>query len=161
MRRYVIAMVVATGLLVGMASAASGARFTKKQACDLVKESDIEAAFFSDPSQTTGDGKKGKFTTCTWLLTPDGGRATVFVGIDKTNKLNKADFKEKSKAATSEKVSGIKKGFYDGETGGTVTFIKGANFVNVQYLGATPADAAGAKDSVIGLAKVLYKRLKS
>src|SRR5262245_47411236 len=135
----------------------AGAGLTKKQACDLVDESDVEAAFGAAPSDTVSDGKKGQFTTCTWRV-PDanGATGTVFVGIDKVSKPATKDFAKRSKSPTAEKVKGIKKGFHDGQT---VTFITNGNFVNVQYVGATPADTAANEDAIVGFAKTVYDAL--
>ena len=157
MRTRLIAVVSIAVLLVGGGSAAgaSVSSFTKKSACDLISEDDVTGIFGEAPTQTTEDGKKGKFTTCTWMVpTPEGSSATVFIGIDKPNALNKKDFKGNSKSSTAEKVAGIKKGFIDGIT---VTFIQNGNFVNVQYLAAT--GEATNTDGLIALAKALYKKL--
>ena len=121
----------------------------------LIPEATIEEIFGAAPRATIEDGKKGKYTTCTWMVPgPDGVSLTVFIGIDKPNKLNKADFKENSKSATAEKVEGIKKGFIDGIT---VTFIQHKNFVNVQVLEGTPEETD--TDGLIELAKELYSKL--
>ena len=152
MVRRLVAAVVISGALVGLVvTPASG--FTKKKGCKLISEADIEEIFGAAPTQTTPGDKKGKYTTCTWKLPTDAGDATVFIGLDKPNKLNKSDFKKKSKGDV-EKVKGIKKGFLDGIT---VTFIKNDNFVNVQYLGPNPE--ATNTDGLIELAKELYGKL--
>jgi len=154
MVRRLIAAAVLSGVLVGLAVTPASA-FTKKKACKLIPEATVEEIFGAASTQTIEDGQKGKFTTCTWMVPgANGASVTVFIGIDKPNKLNKKDFKENSKAATAEKVKGIKKGFIDGIT---VTFIQHNNFVNVQVLAATPEDTD--TDALIELAKTLYKKL--
>lgn len=162
MRKHLVVASVTVGLLVLGATAASAADFTKKKACVLVTDSDVEEAFGAAPNPGVDQTEKGKFTTCTWTIPATGGTTTAFIGIDKTNKLNKKDFAEKRKGDTAEKVAGIKKGFYHVADGaGTVTFIKGDNFVNVQYLGISGSDPAASKDALIAFAKEAYKSLKA
>jgi hypothetical protein len=161
MRMRVIAGIAVAVLLVGSATVAgaSVSSFTKKKGCDLITEDDIAGIFGEAPTQTTDDGKKGKFTTCTWMVpTSSGGSATVFIGLDKPNKLNKQDFKEKDKLPNAENVDGIKKGYLLAEGNvTTVTFVKSGNHVNVQYLAAT-GDTVNT-DGLIDLAKALYEKL--
>lgn len=153
-RRRLLATVVISGLLVGVMAAPASGSFTKKQACKLITESDIEGFFGAAPTQTVPDGEKGKFTTCTWKVPAGTGEATVYIGIDKVNKLNQKDFNENKNSSTAEKVPGIKQGFLDGIT---LTFIKNGNFVNVQHLAATPAETDS--EALTGLAKELYGKL--
>jgi len=158
MARRLIVAVMISGMLVGVAASSAGASaatsFTKKEACKLVTAGDIEAAFGAAPTETTKDGKAGKFTTCTWKVPSASGDATAFVGIDKTNSLNSKDYGKRSKSPTAEKVPGIKKGFIDGNT---LTFVKNGNFVNVQYLGATPAETNA--DGLVAVATELNDKL--
>jgi hypothetical protein len=148
-------LIIGSGAMAG----ASVSSFTKKNGCDLITEDDIAEIFGEAPTQTTEDGKKGKFSTCTWIVpTPEGGSATVFIGLDKPNTLNKKDFKEKSRLPEVEKVSGIKKGYLLAEGNvTTVTFVQSGNHVNVQYLAAT--GEAVNTDGLIDLAKALYEKL--
>jgi hypothetical protein len=158
-RGIAIAVVGLLVLVIGAPAGASVSSFTKKSGCDLITEDDIAAIFGEAPTQTTEDGKKRKFFTCTWTVpTPDGGSATVFIGLDKPNTLNKKDFKEKSKLPEVEKVAGIKKGYLLAEGNvTTVTFVQHGNHVNVQYLAATGETVN--TDGLIDLAKELYKKL--
>lgn len=152
-RRFIAATAIA-GFLFGVATTSASA-LPKKPVCKIITEADIGDIFGAAPTDTIEDGQKGKFSTCTWKVpSASGSEATVFIGINKPNSLNKKDFKDNSKAPTAEKVPGIKKGFIDGIT---VTFIKGSNFVNVQYLGATPAETD--TDGLIALAKEIYGKL--
>ena len=154
MVRRLIAAVVVSGMALGVVATAASA-LPKKPVCKVITEADIQGVFGAAPTDTIEDGQKGKFSTCTWKVpASDGSETTAFIGIDKPNSLNKKDFKENSKSATAEKVPGIKKGFIDGNT---VTFIKGANFVNVQHLGATPEATNTA--ALIDLAKLIYSKL--
>jgi len=147
-------MVIAGGSLFGLGVVPATA-LPKAPVCKIVTAADIEDIFGVAPTDTIEDGQKGKFSTCTWKVpVPDGSEATAYVGIDKPNALNKKDFKKRSNAPTAEKVAGIKKGFLDGNT---VTFIKGSNFVNVQYLSVTADDAE--TDGLIDLAKLVYSEL--
>jgi hypothetical protein len=158
-RRLIAAMVMLLALMgVAMMPAAA---LTKKQACDLVSEDDVEAAFGAAPTTTTPDGEEGVYTTCTWILPAEGGSTnTVFVGIDKPSKIAKEDFKERRKAPDAEKVKGIKKGFVIAESNaGTVTFIRSGNFVNVQFLGSAAEDVEANTEGLIDLAKGLYDEL--
>jgi hypothetical protein len=152
-RRRLLATVVISGLIVGVMAAPASGSFTKKQACKLITKSDIEGFFGTAPTQTTEDGKTGKFTTCTWKI-PVGGESTVFVGIDKVNKANQKDFDQNKDSPTAEKVPGIKKGFIDGVT---VTFIKNGNFVNVQHLAGRPTETDS--EALVALAKEVYGKL--
>lgn len=157
MFRRIVVVGAVTALLSGIA-VAEAAEFTKMPACDLVTREAVEAAFGVAPTNTTPQDEKGKFSTCTWILpgaAPDTDIA--FVGINKPNKLAKKDFKTKSKNDATEKVPGIKKGFFLPEgNAGTVTFIKNGNFVNVQYLGDSPDEVQANKDKLFALATGLY-----
>ena len=154
MARRLVATAVISGVLLG-ALVTPASALTKKKACKLITEADIETIFGTAPTQTVEDFKKGKYTTCTWTVpTADGAQATVFIGIDKPSKLAKRDFEERRSSPTAEKVDGIKKGFIDEIT---VTFIQHGNFVNVQYLAASPEDTD--TDGLIALAQELYDKL--
>lgn len=158
-RRVLAATVISMVALAGLTMPASA--LTDEKACDLVSEDAITEYFGAPPTTTTPAGEEGVYTTCTWLLPAgDNATATAFVGIDKVSKLAKKDFKASSKSPNAEKVPGIKKGFILAASNvATVTFIKSGNFVNVQFLGSTPADAEANQDGLLSMAADLYDEL--
>ena len=80
----------------------------------------------------------------------------MFLGLSKVSAIAKEDFAANSKSPTAEKVPGLKKSFYDT---GTVTFIKGKSFVNLQFLGTIAGDDSVVAEALGTLAKKAAKRL--
>ena len=116
----------------------------------------MSAAFGGEPvgEGTPSPPYKG-FTSCTWAF-PAGGQ--VFLGVDKVSKVAKKDFAKRSKEPGAEKVPGLKKSFFtaviESGRGGTVTFIDGKTFVNLQFFTTTGTpDPDLLKASLTGLAK--------
>ena len=157
-----LAIVACAGMV--LAVSASGVAAAKtKNGCKAITTEDVNAAFSEITGSEAPEGTPTKFkgyTSCTWNF-PTG--VTVFIGVDKVSKVAKKDFDERRKASDAEKVSGLKKSFFapveTGE-GGTVTFIDGKTFVNLQYFTTAAVDDLDAvKDALVDLAKKAAKKL--
>ncbi len=143
--------------LAGVASAKT------KDGCRAITTDDVNAAFAATAGGEAPEGTPTEYqgyTSCTWNF-PNG--ATLFIGLNKVSKVSKQDFKERSKAPGAEKVPGLKKSFFEpveGGEGGTITFIDGTTFVNLQYFTTGSAgDPVTVKDALTTLAKKAAKKL--
>ena len=160
-RKRLLALIACAAITLGL-PLASGVEAKTKNGCKAITTADVNAAFADvgggDAPDGIGQAYKG-YTSCTWNF-PNG---TLFIGLDKVSKVAKQDFNARKKAPGASKVKGLKKSFYAGvETGegGTVTFIDGTTFVNLQYFTTGDAgDPDALKDALVGLAKKAAKKL--
>ena len=168
MRQRAVVVIGCTAMLVVLPFGA-GASAKSKDGCKAISTSDVNAALSALAGGQAPDGtpmlgttgvSKG-YTSCTWKF-PNG--ALLFIGVNKVSKPSKQDFSRRSKAADAEKVPGLKKSFYapvtTGGDGGTITFIDGTTFVNLQYFTTGSAgDQAALKSALTTLAKKAAKKL--
>jgi hypothetical protein len=156
-------VVVACAGMVFAVSFTGAAAAKTKNGCKAITTDDVNAAFGDITGSEAPEGTPTKFkgyTSCTWNF-PTG--VTVFIGVDKVSKVAKQDFNERRDAADAEKVPGLKKSFFapveTGE-GGTVTFIDGKTFVNLQFFTTgVVEDPDAVKDALADLAKKAAKKL--
>jgi len=162
-RHRTLTFVLCAGVALMLPLAGSAAAKTKN-GCKALTTAQVNAAFADIAGGEAPDGTPTEFkgyTSCSWTFP---GGAIVFIGVDKVSKVSKQDFKERSKAPGVEKVKGLKKSFFapveQSGTGGTITFIDGTTFVNLQYFttGAV-GDIGAVKDALTGLAKKAAKKL--
>ena len=159
-RKRAMTIVACTALVLTLPLAGTAAAKTKN-GCKALTTEQVNAEFSELAGGEAADGTPTKFkgyTSCSWTF-PGGG--ILFIGVDKVSKVAKSDFKERSQADGVEKVSGLKKSFLEPvETGGggTLTFIDGKTFVNLQYF---TSDAAVTLDTVAdGLTSLAKKAAK-
>ncbi len=161
-RNRMLVLVACAGMALMLPFAGAAAAKTK-DGCEAITTEDVNTAFADITGGEAPEGTPTEFegyTSCTWNF-PNG--ATVFIGVNKVSKESKADFKDRRSAPGAEKVPGLKKSFYEpvetGGSGGTVTFIDGTTFVNLQYFTtASVEDPAAVKDALTTLAKKAAKK---
>ena len=161
-RKRTLIFVACAGMALMLPFADAAAAKTK-DGCKAITTEDVNTAFADITGGEAPEGTPSEFegyTSCTWSF-PNG--ETVFIGVDKVSKEAKASFKERRSAPSAEKVKGLKKSFYEpvesGGSGGTVTFIDGTTFVNLQYFTTgSVADPAAVKDALSTLAKKAAKK---
>jgi hypothetical protein len=162
-RKQILTFVLCAGVAFTLPLAGAAAAKTK-DGCKAITTAQVNAAFADIAGGEAPDGTPTKYkgyTSCSWTFP---GGAIVFIGLDKVSKVSKQDFKERSKASDVEKVPGLKKSFFapveQSGTGGTITFIDGTTFVNLQYFTTGAAgDINDVKDALTGLAKKAAKKL--
>lgn len=161
-RKWAIVLVAGAGMLLTLPLAGAAAAKTKN-GCEAITTAEVNAALSGIAGGEAPEGTPTEYkgyTSCTWKF-PSG--ATAFVGVDKVSKAAKQDFKERSAKPGAEKVRGLKKSFFEPvETGdgGTITFIDGTTFVNVQYFTTGSAgDPEAVKNALTDLAKQAAKNL--
>lgn len=151
-------LVAATTLLalVGSAGAAAGAPAKAKKSCELLKPSEITAAFGTE----SGDGTQ-KGSDCTWRV------ADLAVSLDLTTKGAKSTFESlrdlaKNAGAQPRKVAGVRdKAVYaEIQSFKELLVLKGKRFLFLRLLDITnPIDTDMAKAALTELAKKAVKRV--
>ena len=169
-KRFLAVAVTSCVLGAGLVSLAGAAvQPVPKDVCTIVTEADVGEAFGFAATQGESGAKKGEFSFCNWefpidlTYTDDDGATVTLTGTGtfgvSCNRLTSTKgFKGERKASTAEKISGLKKSFFD-TTQNTVKFIlTGKTVCNVQYGGPELPDPAVVKDALITLAKQVAKK---